>query len=108
MGVRQRAQLLVESGAGTGAILLDCLQRAVDTRQRLFERLDEIRDRLVSAVEVDPRGLLELPQLGRREIEEGAIIAFEGVVRERGKGVAEARLARGGRLALGVELGAEP
>ncbi len=52
MRLRECPKLLVQLRVGTGPLLFDFLELAIDARQRFLERLDEIRDGLVPAVEL--------------------------------------------------------
>jgi hypothetical protein len=65
------------------------LKLAVDASQRFFQGLNEIRNRLVPSVHLDPRRLLEFSELGLRQIQKRAVIAFEGVARHRRKRIAQ-------------------
>ena len=49
---------------------LELLQLAVDLRERLLDRRDEVLDRLLALVEILRRLLLQLLELGLRELEE--------------------------------------
>ena len=57
----QRAKLLGQRGRGADAVLLDFLQLAVDFVQRLSERLHEVLDGLVPAVEIHPSPSAGIP-----------------------------------------------
>ena len=61
------------------AVLFDFLKLAVDLRERLLERLHEIFDGLLTAVEIHPGRVLEFRQRGLCEIEKGLIVLAERV-----------------------------
>ena len=62
---------------------LELLQLAVDLRERLLDRRDEVLDRLLALVEILRRVLLQLLELGLREIEERLVARRERVGGER-------------------------
>ena len=79
----QGAKLLGERRLRADAVLLDLLQGAVHTRQRFLQRCDQFFDRLVAAVEIGPRRLLELRERRPRQLEKRLIVLSQRVRRER-------------------------
>jgi len=100
--------LLVKLGVGAGAFRLDFLKLAVYPSKRLLQRLDQVRDRLVTSVEFDASGLLKFSEFRLRQVEEGAIVSLEGIPRQRGEGVPQQGFSFGGDPFFGVELSCEP
>ena len=85
----QRAQLFGQRRRGSDTIFLDFLQLAVDLRERFLERLHEILDRLVTAIEIKLRGLLELGERRLCEIEKRLVVVAQGIRGERGERLAQ-------------------
>ncbi len=85
----ERSKLLGQRGRGPDAVLFDFLKLAVDFRERLLERLHEIFDGLLTAVEIHPSRFLEFRQRGLCEIEKGLIVLAERVGGQRRERFAE-------------------
>ncbi len=114
LGRGERAELLGEGGVGGAAGLLDLADTDIDFLEGIANRFHQRVDGRLAFVEVAPGALLELGERGLGQLEEGLVVALQGVGREGLEGVGEARLRIlkrgeffGGGLALGVERGRE-
>ena len=111
----QRAKLFGQRRRAADAVLLDLLQLDVDFAERLLERLDEILDGFVPAVEVHSGRLLELGERRLRQIQERLVVPPERVGRQRRECLAQFlfRVLQESELlgrcpAFGRQLGLEP
>ena len=79
----QRPKLLGQRRCGADAVLLDFLQLAIDFGERVLERLHQILDGFLPAVEVHSGRLLELGQRGLGQIEERLVVLSKRIGGER-------------------------
>ena len=97
----ERAQLDRQLGAAGHAVAFEALEPAVDPRQRLAQRPDELAERLLAALVGAVGGRAQRAELGAREREELVVVGPQRLARQGGELVAQR--VRG--LLAGTELG---
>ena len=89
LGFDQAAHLLVESGIGSGARLLQFLDLVVHLVERFAHRGDHVGDGLLAQFQIAAGGLLGLGEGGAGEFQEGLVVTREGVGGEGLEGIGE-------------------
>ena len=85
----QAAHLLVESGIGSGASLLQLLNLVVHLVERFAHRRYHVGDGALAQFQIAAGGLLGLGEGGAGEFQEGLAVAGEGVGGKRLEGIGE-------------------
>ena len=103
LGEGQRLELLGERCIGRGADLFDLADPAVDLFEGFLQRLDELVDRPLAGGQVVLGAFLVLLQRRLRQVEEGLVVAPEGLGGEGLEGVGElaAGVLQKGKLLFG-------